>query len=131
MSDCIFCKIIHGEIPSTKIYEDDEFYAFKDLNPQAPVHFLVVPKKHITSLMELEESDSPLVVDDSSLGESLVGPCDCVGIDPYLGSEFPYGRYSVLGGEFADEYPFAERIGYLEINGSVAVKFHNINVSRF
>ena len=61
MSDCIFCKIIHGEIPSTKIYEDDEFYAFKDLNPQAPVHFLVVPKKHITSLMELEESDSPLM----------------------------------------------------------------------
>ena len=61
MSDCIFCKIIHGEIPSTKIYEDDEFYAFKDLNPQAPVHFLVVPQKHITSLMELEESDSPLM----------------------------------------------------------------------
>ena len=61
MSDCIFCKIIKGEIPSTKIYEDDEFFAFKDLNPQAPIHTLVVPKKHITSLMDMEEADAPLM----------------------------------------------------------------------
>ncbi len=60
MSDCIFCKIVNGEIPSTKIYEDDEFFAFKDLNPQAPTHFLIIPKKHISNLMEMEESDAPL-----------------------------------------------------------------------
>ena len=45
--DCLFCKIISGEIPSTKLYEDDVMYAFKDINPQAPVHVLIVPKTHI------------------------------------------------------------------------------------
>ena len=52
MSDCIFCKIIKGEIPSQKLFEDDEFIAFSDINPQAPVHFLVIPKKHIGNIME-------------------------------------------------------------------------------
>jgi histidine triad (HIT) family protein len=60
MSDCIFCKIIAGEIPSTKIYEDDELIAFRDITPMAPVHFLVIPKKHISSLMELEAEDIAL-----------------------------------------------------------------------
>ena len=46
--DCLFCKIVAGEIPSDKLYEDDICYAFKDIDPQAPVHFLVVPKAHIT-----------------------------------------------------------------------------------
>ena len=57
MSECIFCKIIRGEIPSRKIYEDDEMFAFTDINPAAPVHFLVIPKKHIPSLLELETED--------------------------------------------------------------------------
>ncbi len=48
--DCLFCKIIAGEIPSTKVYEDDVMYAFRDINPQAPVHVLVIPKCHIESL---------------------------------------------------------------------------------
>jgi histidine triad (HIT) family protein len=60
MSDCIFCKIIAGEIPSKKIYEDDEFLAFHDITPQAPVHFLLIPKKHIRNIMELEPEDSAL-----------------------------------------------------------------------
>ena len=47
MDNCLFCKIIAGEIPSTKVYEDDYVYAFRDINPQAPVHVLVVPKEHI------------------------------------------------------------------------------------
>ena len=47
--DCLFCKIINGEIPSKKVYEDEQVYAFYDINPQAPVHFLVVPKIHIES----------------------------------------------------------------------------------
>ena len=50
MSDCLFCKIIAGEIPSNKVYEDDLCYAFYDINPQAPTHFLVVPKEHIQSV---------------------------------------------------------------------------------
>jgi len=60
MSDCVFCKIIAGEIPSKKIYEDDEMLAFLDINPVAPVHFLVVPKKHFDNLLELEAEDAPL-----------------------------------------------------------------------
>lgn len=51
--DCLFCKIISGEIPSDKIYEDDLIYAFNDIDPQAPQHFLVIPKQHITSLYEV------------------------------------------------------------------------------
>lgn len=61
MEDCIFCKIINGEIPSTKVYEDDEILAFKDINPAAPIHILVIPKKHILSLVQLEKEDEMLV----------------------------------------------------------------------
>jgi len=60
MGDCIFCKIIAGEIPCKKIYEDNEMLAFYDLNPQAPVHFLVIPKKHIKSIMDIESEDTEL-----------------------------------------------------------------------
>ena len=55
--DCIFCKIINNEIPSTKVYEDDTVIAFNDINPVAPVHILVVPKVHIENLMELEDNE--------------------------------------------------------------------------
>ena len=61
MEDCIFCKIIKGEIPSEKVYEDDEILAFKDINPAAPIHILVIPKKHIESLLKLQEEDYELV----------------------------------------------------------------------
>jgi histidine triad (HIT) family protein len=60
MTDCIFCKIAAGEIPSKKIYEDDEMLAFHDVSPQAPIHFLLIPKRHIRNIMELEEGDIPL-----------------------------------------------------------------------
>jgi histidine triad (HIT) family protein len=61
MSDCIFCKIAHGEIPCRKVYEDDEVLAFHDIHPAAPVHFMLVPKLHIDSLMQAEESHSVLL----------------------------------------------------------------------
>jgi len=61
MSNCIFCKIIVGEIPSKKIYEDDEMFAFYDIKPMAPVHFLIIPKKHIDNLLVLEDGDTALV----------------------------------------------------------------------
>lgn len=51
--DCLFCKIIAGDIPSTKLYEDDQVFVFKDINPEAPTHFLVVPKVHIASPAEI------------------------------------------------------------------------------
>lgn len=59
--DCLFCKIVEGKIPAKKIYEDDQVIAFEDINPQAPVHFLVVPKRHIASLSNLTEDDRALV----------------------------------------------------------------------
>ena len=58
MEDCIFCKIVNGDIPSTKVYEDDDFYAFKDIAPVAPVHVLVIPKKHIQSIAVLKPEDA-------------------------------------------------------------------------
>lgn len=64
MENCIFCKIIKKEIPAQTVYEDEEILAFKDINPQAPVHILVIPKKHIKSLYELENIDEALVRQD-------------------------------------------------------------------
>ena len=61
MQDCIFCKIARGEIPSDKIYEDDEVMAFHDIHPQAPVHFMLVPKRHIASLAEATAGDAPVL----------------------------------------------------------------------
>ena len=60
MNDCIFCKIINGEIPSTKVYEDEFVYAFRDINPLAPVHILVIPKEHIASVSEITSENSHL-----------------------------------------------------------------------
>ena len=59
--DCIFCKIISGEIPTTKVYEDDKVIAFNDIEPQAPVHILIIPKEHIKSAAEINENNSALV----------------------------------------------------------------------
>ena len=61
MNDCIFCKIIAGEIPSKKVYEDELCYAFYDINPLAPMHFLVVPKEHLASAAEVTEENAALV----------------------------------------------------------------------
>ena len=61
MNDCLFCKIINGEIPSTKVYEDDLVYAFRDINPAAPVHILIIPKEHICCANKLEDSHKELI----------------------------------------------------------------------
>jgi len=57
----MFCRIIKGEIPSVKVYEDDTVYAFEDINPQAPVHVLIIPKKHFASLNEMQDEDEQVV----------------------------------------------------------------------
>lgn len=59
--DCVFCKIAGGDIPSDIIYEDEKVIAFNDQDPQAPIHFLVIPKKHIESLAKLDEEDKDLI----------------------------------------------------------------------
>jgi len=66
MTDCIFCKIARGEIPSRKVYEDEDVYVFHDIHPVAPVHFMLIPKLHLASLIEADESHAAL------LGKMLV-----------------------------------------------------------
>ena len=61
MNDCIFCKIMAGEIPTSKVYEDDLCFAFRDIEPLAPTHFLVIPKKHVTSAAEIDQEMAPVV----------------------------------------------------------------------
>ena len=77
--DCIFCKIIKGDIPSSKVYENEYVYAFRDINPQAPVHILVVPKEHISSVDEITAENSAIVarifeaIPEIAKNEKLVG----------------------------------------------------------
>lgn len=61
MENCIFCKILKGEIPSSKVYEDELVYAFNDIDPVAPYHVLIIPKEHISSLNELTEENSKVI----------------------------------------------------------------------
>jgi len=61
MGDCIFCKIVKGEIPSQKVYEDDSIIAFDDVNPQAPVHVLIIPKRHIDKISSVSLEDESLL----------------------------------------------------------------------
>ncbi len=58
MPDCLFCKILAGRIPAKKVYEDEHTFAFEDINPQAPTHVLIIPRKHIVGLKEAEDSDA-------------------------------------------------------------------------
>lgn len=59
--DCLFCKIINGEIPSTKVYEDDLCYAFRDIDPQGPTHVLVIPKQHIQSVNQIDDANKDII----------------------------------------------------------------------
>jgi histidine triad (HIT) family protein len=61
MTDCLFCKIIEGKIPATLVHQDDRFIAFKDINPQAPLHVLIVPRRHVATLNDLQSGDDGMV----------------------------------------------------------------------
>ena len=78
--DCLFCKIIEGKIPSKKVYEDEEIFAFHDINPWAPVHFLMVPKKHIPSMAQVTAEDAPLLGRMLALAPKLAQEQGC---NPY------------------------------------------------
>lgn len=78
MSDtCLFCKIAKGQIPSTKVFEDDDFFAFKDINPAAPVHLLLIPKRHVTSMQEIQASDAPWLGRMMTLAPQLAAQNGC------------------------------------------------------
>jgi histidine triad (HIT) family protein len=69
--NCLFCKIIRGEIPAAKLYEDDDILAFRDIAPQAPVHFLVIPKKHLTGPAAVAEEDQEVVGKMMRIGSEI------------------------------------------------------------
>ncbi len=85
---CIFCKIVEGEIPSKKLYEDEAILAFHDINPWAPIHFLVIPKKHIPSLAHVTVGDEPLLGRIAAKIPELALQAGC---EPY-----PEGGYRVV-----------------------------------
>lgn len=105
--DCLFCKIVQGTIPSLKVYEDERVVAFHDIQPQAPVHLLVIPKKHIATMNDCEEDDSALlghlllkckqIAQEAGLGDNgyrLVNNC---GTD--AGQVVFHIHWHILGGE--------------------------------
>jgi histidine triad (HIT) family protein len=83
--NCIFCKIISGKIPSRKVYEDDDIFAFHDINPWAPVHFLMIPKTHIASLAHIDETNADLLGRMMVLAPKLALQEGC---KPYPGGGF-------------------------------------------
>lgn len=103
MENCLFCKIVAGEIPSTKVYEDDRILAFRDINPQAPVHILVIPKAHIESAACVTPDNSALVAHCfeviAQLGKELEGGFRVVSnCGPNAGQTVPHLHFHILGG---------------------------------
>lgn len=105
MENCLFCKIVNGDIPSDKVYEDDRVFAFRDINPQAPFHVLVVPKKHVASVAEIDKlEDSEVaaclravakIAADASLsgGFRVISNCG-----PDACQSVPHLHFHILGG---------------------------------
>lgn len=106
MSDCIFCMIVAGDIPSTKVYEDETVLAFRDINPQAPTHILVIPKTHIPSVDGITAENSAIVshifeiipriaaVEGLTGGYRVVSNCG-----PDAGQTVPHLHFHILGGK--------------------------------
>lgn len=80
MNDCLFCKIIAGDIPSKKVYEDDLCYAFYDINPQSDTHFLVIPKQHLSAVSEITEENSAVA---AHIFEVIPRICKDLGLESY------------------------------------------------
>lgn len=106
MNDCLFCRIIAGEIPSTKVYEDETVFAFRDINPQAPTHILVIPKTHISGCNGVTPENSGVVahifevIPRIAAAEKLEGGYRVVsncGAD--AGQTVPHLHFHILGGK--------------------------------
>lgn len=103
--NCLFCKIIEGVIPSTKVYEDEYCYAFNDINPQTPVHVIVVPKTHIASVLEIDDSNSLYV---AKCFEAVKKIADSLGLEGFRvinncgedgGQTVMHLHFHILGGK--------------------------------
>jgi histidine triad (HIT) family protein len=103
--DCLFCRIVSGEIPSDRVHEDDDVLAFRDINPQAPTHMLVIPRRHIPDAHALTDADAPLlarlfavmrtIADDAGLGD---GYRIATNVGPDAGQSVPHLHFHLLGG---------------------------------
>ena len=113
---CIFCKIVNKELPSKIEYEDEKYMAFYDINPKAPIHLLIIPKKHVENLNDLDESDIGIVSDMALLAKNLAKK---LGIDksgyrivinngPDSGQEVYHIHMHLLGGNFLGSKLFAK-----------------------
>lgn len=106
MSDCLFCKIGAGEIPSNVVYEDDELLAFRDISPKAPTHILIIPKKHVVSLADTTDAEAALLgkiqilarqlAEKEGIAESGFRVISNSGADS--GQEVPHLHYHLVGG---------------------------------
>ncbi|MGN1002466.1 MAG: histidine triad nucleotide-binding protein [Oscillospiraceae bacterium] len=104
--DCLFCKIIAGDIPSTKVYEDETVLAFRDIAPQAPTHILVIPKAHIRSVSDIDEENLPYaahclaVIGKIAEQEGLSGGYRVISnCGPDSGQTVPHLHFHILGGK--------------------------------
>lgn len=103
--DCLFCKIIDGSIPSTKVYEDENVLAFRDINPEAPVHVLVIPKTHISSMNDITEENAATVakifavIPKIAAGEGLTGGYRVISnCGPDAGQSVMHLHFHIVGG---------------------------------
>lgn len=108
MAECIFCKIVAGEIPVNKVFEDEQVLAFHDVHPQAPVHVLVIPKRHIESAAAVTPENSALVARCfeviAQVGRELDGGFRVVSnCGPNAGQTVPHLHFHVLGGAPLDQ----------------------------
>ena len=108
--DCLFCNILAGNIPSTKVYEDDECFAFRDINPQAPTHILVIPKTHIASANELTAENAAIaahiltVIPGIAAAEGLTGGYRIVSnVGDDAGQTVRHLHFHILGGKRLDD----------------------------
>ncbi|MDO8885848.1 histidine triad nucleotide-binding protein [Candidatus Oleimmundimicrobium sp.] len=107
MAECIFCKIVQGQIPSEIVYEDDKVIAFRDINPQAKIHIIIVPKKHINPMNEINENQAEIMANiflaakeiakRQKIGQS--GFRMIVNVGPDSGQEIEHLHFHLLGGE--------------------------------
>ena len=106
MEDCLFCRIAAGEIPADILYSDDRVVAFRDIDPQAPVHFLVVPRKHVASAFEMEQEDKELLFHvfeaarmvAAKEGVAASGARILTNVGPEAGQVVMHAHFHVLGG---------------------------------
>jgi len=97
MVDCIFCKIVAKEIPSQIVYEDDSIMAFNDINPVAPIHVLVIPKKHILNINYLTEQDEQVIAAEMGVGDTGFRVVSNSGSDG--GQEVDHLHFHLIGGK--------------------------------